>query len=417
MLPPGRLSATEVRVLAALAETRRLREAAARLNMSASALSRALAAAEARLGVALVQRGWSGTEPTARGERTVGPCQRVLAELDRADRAGLGSPAAPGRLVAFVRWRHLAAVAAVVRGGSASAAAAALGVSQPAVSQALRDIAAYVAPPLFRRGAAGLQPTAAAGEVVALWQRIAAELDRIPQRLEGMRGVLVGRVAVGMLPFSGQSRVMETFGALSRRHPHLQLVAVPGSYASLAEALRRGEIDLMLGIARAPPPWPGFVEEHLCDEAFTMLARRDHPCHAAPPDAAALAAMRWIVAPHGTPVRQYFERFFRAAGVEPPAQSCEILSFADAEEMIAASDSVALLCYGPAELCRLRPDLRRLDIALPDARAPIVVTRLRAAPPGEAVTAFLALLGERIAAAAPAAAGGPAVSRSSSSAA
>lgn len=396
---PPRLSATEVRVLAALAETRAVREAAERLNMSASALSRALAAAEARLGLRLYQRGWSGAEPTAGGELVIGPCQGILAELDRADRGGLGSPAAPGRLAAFVRWRHLAAVAEVVRTGSATAAAQALGIRQPAVSQALRDVAGYVAPPLFRRHAAGLAPTFAAGELVVHWQRIAAELDRIPQRLAAMAGVLVGRVAVGMLPFSGQAQVMETFGALSRQHPHLKLLAVPGSYGSLAEALRRGEIDLMLGIGRAPPPWPDFVEEHLCDEDFTMVARSDHPCHSAPPDAAALAAMRWIVAPHGTPVRRYFEHFFRAAGVEPPAQSCEILSFADAEQMIAASDSVALLCYGPAELRRLRPGLRRLEVALPAARAPIVVTSRRTAPPSEAVAVFLALLRARIAAA------------------
>ncbi|MBN8194803.1 hypothetical protein JI667_22145, partial [Bacillus sp. NTK074B] len=80
-----------------------------------------------------------------------------------------------------------------------------------------------------------------------------------------------------------------------------------------------------------------------------------------------LARQSWVVAPHGTPVRRYFETVFRRLGAVPPAQSYEIWSFADAEQMIADSDSVALLSYSDETLAELRPDLKRVAFDLPDA--------------------------------------------------
>jgi DNA-binding transcriptional LysR family regulator len=392
---PYRLSAQQVRVIQALSDARTLSDAAEALNLSQSSLSRALHGAEDRLGVTLFQRGWSGTEPTADGEIVLGQCKRIVDELERFDRAALGAKA-PSRLKAFVRWRHLQIVAAVALAGSASVAAEALGVRQPAVSQALRDVAAYIEPALFERRKRGLMATDTGRAVAALWQRIAADLDQVPELLNRPAAGLVGRVAVGMLPFSGQNVVMETFGELTRRNPHLRLVAVPGSYTSLCDALKRGEIDVIIGILRDPAP-AGFSEEYLYDETFTAVARHDHPCHGAPVDIATLARLNWMVAPHGTPIRRYFERVF--AGIDPPPvpQSCEILSFSNAEQVVVGNDSIALLCYSVAGLRNLRPELRKVEIDLPDARVPIGFTHRADDTATEAVAAFEALLKDHIA--------------------
>ena len=154
------LTAREARVIRALADHRRLGAAAEVLALSQSSLSRALAEAESRLGVTLFQRGWTGSEPTALGDVVVAQCQRILADIEAVERADLG--ARHPKLAALVQWRHLESLAAVVAQGSASAAARALGISQPAVSQALSDLAAFVPVPLLRRHSAGLDPEPAA---------------------------------------------------------------------------------------------------------------------------------------------------------------------------------------------------------------------------------------------------------------
>lgn len=385
------LTARETRVIRALADHRRLSAAAEALHLSQSSLSRALAGAENRLGVVLFQRGWTGAEPTAAGDLVVAQCQRVLSDLDDVS-ADLG---ARSRLAAHVQWHHLTAVDAVVATGSATGAAHLLGLRQPAISQTLGDLAAF-AGPLFQRRSAGLDPLPGARTLAALWQRIVQELGQIPALLIQPETGLTGRVAVGLMPFSGQRSVMAALGDLTRQHPHLRLIGVPGNYSALCEALRRREIDLIVGLLRDPAPFPGFVEEPLCDEDFTLIARADHPVHFRPLTIDALAAQRWIVAPHGTPVRRYFETVFRRLGAVPPAQSYEIWSFADAEQMIADSDSVALLSYSRATLARLRPDLRRVDFPLPDARTAVGLTRLADQPPSPGLAAFARALRARL---------------------
>ncbi len=253
-----------------------------------------------------------------------------------------------------------------------------------------------MAPPLFIRRSAGLQATPTARALAALWDRVQADLRNLPALLSEASTGLTGRVAVGLMPFSAQSAVMAAFGDLTREHPHLRLIGVPGNYTALCEALRRREIDVIVGLLRQPAPDPGFVEQPLTTERFTLIARRDHPVHAAPVSIDALARHRWIVAPHGTPVRRYFETVFRRLGAVPPAQSYEIWSFADAEQMIADSDSIALLSYGTETLARLRPDLRALAFDLPDAGVAVGVTRLGDAPPSAALIAFIQALTARL---------------------
>lgn len=393
MLP---LSARHVRVIRSLSEHRRVSDAADSVALSQPAFSRSLHDAEERLGVTLFQRGWSGSEPTAMGDIVIAQCRRIAADMEAVERGPLGN-AGPARLPRLLRWRHLRAVSAVVRSGTASGAARALGISQPAVSQSLTACQDYVSPTLFHRRQTGLEPTDAARALAALWDRIAATLADIPALLDATGDALVGRVSVGMLPFSGQSMVLDAFGQITRDHPLVHLVAVPGGYETLAEAMKRGEIDLIIGVLRDPSPLPGFREEHLYHEDYLMIARADHPVHTRSPSIRELADEQWIVAPHGTPIRSFFDRVFREAGTIPPAQSAEMFSFSNAEQMIVASQSIALLCYGRAALKNLRSALKPVDITLPGSRVSIGVTRFGDDPPSAAIAEFLRILREKIA--------------------
>jgi DNA-binding transcriptional LysR family regulator len=329
-----------------------------------------------RLGVALFQRGWSGTEPTAAGELVIARCRRVINELEKADARLPGARRPRGALERHASWHHLQAVAEVVATGSASAAATRLGVRQPAISQALHQLSGRLRMQLFEHRGGGLSPCEPARVLAASWRSILPELADLRASMEKASSGLSGRITVGLLPFSGQDLVMQAFAALTRSHPRLRLAAVPGSYHLLAELLRRREIDLIIGIERTEPLFAQFEQEHLYDEHFHLIARRGHRCHGSAVTIETLAGMQWIVAPHGTPVRTYFEMIFRDLGREPPAQTCEILSFADAEQMIVHSDSVALLSYSRIRIRRLRKQLRRVKFDLPDNRVPITITSL-----------------------------------------
>ncbi|MFV0243597.1 MAG: LysR family transcriptional regulator [Qingshengfaniella sp.] len=376
-IPEGsRLSLKQIRAICAISDTRRVAHAAEALNTSQSAVSRALAGAEDTLGATLFQRGWSGTEPTSLGEVVIGRCHRILDRIERAEQQ-LFADKPPGYLAARLSWIHLETLDAVIRNGSTKAAAAVLSISQPMVSRTLTQLGAFLGQPVFARRAHGLDPTELALALNALWDAVDRDLAALPSDLRGASAGLMGRMAVGMLPFSGQDLAIRALSILSQQHPRLRLTAIPGSYLSLVQALKRREIDVIMGILRGEAVSPDLKEETLYNEIFAFIARHDHPCHSQLLGIRDLKRWTCTVAPHGTPIRRYFERLFSDAGELPPAQTCEILSFANAEQMIVEGQSIALLSYSEKRLSQLRPELRQVALDLPEAPAPIGLTSLR----------------------------------------
>ncbi|WP_265517509.1 LysR family transcriptional regulator [Nitratireductor luteus] len=363
-----------MRVIDAVAGTTSFEQAARTLNTSQPVVSRTIASAEKALGVALFQRGWSGTEPTSWGEAVLRHCSAALKLIQKAedDIAIAGGPRP--NLRTFLRWHHLDAVAAVVRLESASAASVHLNMTQPAISRSIAAIAQYSKQTLFKRRRHGLEATEQARRLAALRGELLQELGGIETFTLDTKRRLIGRLAVGMLPFSGQNIVAKVFGSLSDRYPDLRLMAVPGSYNMLAEALRRREIDCMVGILRNPPPYNDLREIFLYNEKFALVARHDHPCHSQPVSISTLQDEKWIVAPHRTPVRAYFEELFRNVGAVPPTQTCEILSFGNAEQVIMNSNSIGLLSYSDENLKSLPDRLRKVEIDLPGSEIAIGLT-------------------------------------------
>src|SRR5215471_20770120 len=83
-----------------------------------------------------------------------------------------------------------------VRSGSISRAAAALGHTQPALSQQLRKLESTVGRPLLYRSPAGVSPTRAGEELLPYAERI---LSLSAQALTEAGRALAGHCGVGML--------------------------------------------------------------------------------------------------------------------------------------------------------------------------------------------------------------------------
>ena len=84
-----------LRAFVAVAESAGFAAGARRLGASAPAVTRAIAALEARLGVQLFQRSTRSVRLTEVGQRFLDDCHRILAELDEAEASAGGAHAAP----------------------------------------------------------------------------------------------------------------------------------------------------------------------------------------------------------------------------------------------------------------------------------------------------------------------------------
>jgi DNA-binding transcriptional LysR family regulator len=84
-----------LKVFVAVADEHGFAPAARRLQLSAPAVTRAIAALEHRLGAQLLQRSTRSVRLTDVGERFLGDCRRVLADLAEAEASAGGAHAAP----------------------------------------------------------------------------------------------------------------------------------------------------------------------------------------------------------------------------------------------------------------------------------------------------------------------------------
>lgn len=382
------LSLKQVQIIESVARHNGFALAADHLNMTQSVISRAIKSAEKSLKLSIFQRGWGGAEPTALGEIIVQHCLYTLTKIQNLEFQINGNNAKNISLLPFLKWHHLQAIAAVTRHHSVSTAAQNLGLKQPAVSRTINAAAQYLGADLFTRQRRGVTPSNLAWKVATLFDELNNEFKLLPLKLTNNSNDVIGRVAVGMLPFSGQDLVAKAFGKLTKQHPALRLIAVSGAYNMLIQALRHGEIDCIMGMLRQPSPHQDLAETYIYTEQYALIARKNHPCHIPNINAKSLQNQRWIGAPYGTPVREYLESFFTSFGLTPPTQTCEIHSFTNAEQMIIESESIALLSYSPQKLAALRPELKAIDIKMPAAQNAIGLTYLAAQTTSEPVQIF-----------------------------
>lgn len=396
---PPLISIKQLRAIGAVADNASLIRASRQLAISQSSLSRQVDEAERAFGRTLFQRGWNGMEPTSAGMVVITHARRMLTRIAQCAEMLASGGARTGDLGYHLTWFMLDVLDAVREAGSASAAANSLGISQPTVSRTLAQAGAAIGHPAFRRTASGMAATGSVPILSTLRDDLHGELAAMTAALDALDGQVTGRVAVGLLPFSEQGIVVEAFAVLTRDCPHLQLQAVTGSYTALTEALRRGEIDMILGPLRGSDKAEWVDEQPLLDEHLTLLVRPGHPLAGRPARPPDLVGAAWVVGPHGTPTRRVFEAFFLEHGIAPPVQVCEMVTFPLAEDMIRQSDAIGLLTYSDRQRERLQGRLEVLASDFPPAVRQIGISTSRLRPAAMPHDLFRATLARRLAAA------------------
>jgi DNA-binding transcriptional LysR family regulator len=139
-----------------------------------------------------------------------------------------------------------------VRAGSISRAAAALGRTQPALSQQLRKLERAVGSPLLHRAPSGVSPTRAGEELLPYAERI---LALSAQALAETGRALTGHCGVGLLEDLAASRLSQALADLARLHPGATLEVLSLSTAAMREAYDTDRVQLVLD--EVPDlPWP-----------------------------------------------------------------------------------------------------------------------------------------------------------------
>ena len=214
--------------------------------------------------------------------------------------------------------RQLRYLIAIVDHGTFTAAAEALHVAQPALSQQMRRLEAEVGVPLLRRGARGVRTTEAGELLLARARRVAAELDAAAAELDQVQGVERGRVIVGAMGSLGPVDLPALLAAFHSEHPQIILEVKEEPTVELVRLLAADEVDLAFA-TRGPELPAGVVEQVMAEEDLVLVVGPEHRLarRRTPVRLGALAEDPWVAFKGGTGLRQAMDAATAAAGVRP----------------------------------------------------------------------------------------------------
>jgi DNA-binding transcriptional LysR family regulator len=287
--------------------------------------------------------------------------------------------------------RQLEAFVEVVRRGTLSRAAGALGVTQPALTARLHGLERELGQPLFVRSGRGVRLTDAGRAFLPHAERalraVAGGRQAIADLASGAAGKLVigctGSVSSYVLP-----RVLTRF---REEHPRVELIVRTGHSEQVLELLLSEAVEL--AIVRELHH-PDIDVTPLYDDELTLVT---HPTHRfARQGGARLAdvvAEGLIVFDRASSYYELTRALFAGAGV-PPRTVMELDNFEAAKKMLEQGLGVALLpkvAIGRELEQGLLSAVPMLD-AGPVHRRMVVIRRADVGPPGGVAARFLDLL-------------------------
>lgn len=283
------------------------------------------------------------------------------------------------------RWDDLRIFLAVMREGSFTAAASALGVEQSTVSRRIASLETELGAGLFDRTPLGPRPTELAERLRAHAERVEAEVRAFADAASGHEREPKGRVRLALTESMAIHVVIpNVLRALREKHPELDVDLVT---SDLATDLDRREADLAIRFFR--PTQGDLVAKRVARMPMGVLARRDlaHRKRRKP------EAFDWISFEiPGVPMP---DAAWLAAHVKVPPRM-RTTSYLSQVEAVRAGLGVAMLVR---TLLRLDPELVELDLGLPPGPVLelwlVTPSNLRDVPRVAAVWDFLeARLGE-----------------------
>ncbi|WP_073964206.1 hydrogen peroxide-inducible genes activator [Streptomyces sp. CB02460] len=181
----------------------------------------------------------------------------------------------PGNRLKQPSLSQLRAFAAVAEHLHFRDAAAAIGMSQPALSGAVSALEEALGAQLIERTTRKvlLSP---AGERLAVRARVVLDaVGELMEEAEAVRAPFTGVLRLGVIPTVAPYLLPAVLRLVHERYPALDLQVHEEQTSSLIEGLGAGRLDLLL--LAVPLGVPGISELPLFDEDFVLVMDRGHP--------------------------------------------------------------------------------------------------------------------------------------------
>ncbi|RQT15005.1 extracellular solute-binding protein [Burkholderia contaminans] len=167
---------------------------------------------------------------------------------------------------------QITAFTEVFRQRSVTDAAAALGITQSAVTQHLSNLEKRIGAPLFTRYRSGLEPTKPAIELFALTDQMRVLEQLVSEKIGAYEMLSTGHLTVVA---NAPRPAMPLIAKFSKLFPGVKINFAVISWAASMQRLEGSQVDI--AIVTDPADLPGLYREEILTQKMVAILRRDHP--------------------------------------------------------------------------------------------------------------------------------------------
>ena len=297
------------------------------------------------------------------------------------------------QLLNRLRMRQVALLLAIGQHRTLRAAAAQLGLTQPAATKMLQELESAMGHALFDRVGRGLQLTAAGHCVLAYFEGLQGHFDALTRELGELEQGSAGKLCIGSIMAASPAVLTQALIRLKALYPLLTIEITVDTSDRLSDALRRGDLDLVIG--RVPDTNAGaFSFSPIAEEALSIVASPQHPLAGQARVAwAELLAYPWILQPHGSPMREVMEHEFKNQRSPLPRGLIETASILTTTNLIGNSHMLAVMPTEVAERYEAHGLLACLRYTVRQRLSVYGTIAARDRPAGPAATQLMQFLG------------------------
>lgn len=269
----------------------------------------------------------------------------------------------------MIEWDRLRVFAAVAEHGSVGAAAGALHITGPAVTQQLRKLERGTGHRLVEPDGRGIRLTAAGHVLAGYAASVATAVADAARDLAALRDEAVGPLRVGAVASALRGLLPGALRTLAADHPRLVPTVRDGEVLDLLPALRSRDLDAVLleSWDDLPARIPSGVLMHrvAVEEAFVAVPAGHERACGDRADLAGLDGQVWASSPSGTESYEALVQVLRERGAEPDVRY-RAADFTTHLRLVAAGLAVAMVPRGALDplpdgvvVLRCDPPVRR----------------------------------------------------------
>src|SRR5436190_19785922 len=176
---------------------------------------------------------------------------------------------------------QLTAFLAVIRGGSVTAAADELFVTQPSVSAAVAGLGRELGCELFERDGRGIRITEAGRAFAPYAEDVLGLLGQGHTAAREAAGIAARSLQIAAVTTAAESFVPDVMRAFSDQHPEIDLTLVVGNRQDVLERVLSHAADV--AITGKPPGDERLLAEPLMDNGIVCITAPDDPAASSGP--------------------------------------------------------------------------------------------------------------------------------------